>query len=70
MALFPAIFCFSKEGLEAKQSAEGKPGCWDMQLSAVAAKEKTPVKKRLLTISAPLNLKQLLAVGAFTLSII
>jgi hypothetical protein len=41
-----------------------------MLLSAVAAKEKTPVMKKLLTISAPLNLKQLLTVGAFTLSII
>lgn len=39
-------------------------------LCAVAAKGKTPVKKRLLTVSAPLNLKQLLTVGAFTLSII
>lgn len=39
-------------------------------LCAMAAKGKTPVKKRLLTISAPLNLKQLLTVGAFTLSII
>lgn len=39
-------------------------------LCVLTAKGKTPVKKELLTVSAPLNLKQLLTVGAFTLSII
>lgn len=64
--------CSLQSSASARQGwrPEGKPGSWDMLLSAVAAKEKTPVMKKLLTISAPLNLKQLLTVGAFTLSII
>lgn len=63
----PSNLCHKKPGLWAWKGSVDDGTCL---LCAGAAKGKTPVKKGLLTISAPLNLKQLLTVGTFTLSII